>query len=361
MRRHLPSLGLAGLLAATGGVIVWGLAPPAAVPTPRVSVEAAAAPASAPAAVDPLTASHRRDPREPRAAAPARTIQLGGHVTPEAPEDIAHLLAELDRYATMDHKSSEGRTLSATLVDGMAELARRDPAAAAQLADALVQRAARGEDIRLISAALGGARTPEATDALASTLDRIEGFDRKSVMGVLGIAPTPTVSSLDTLDGMREGRYERSAAMAMGGQIHALAEQDPDAAARAAARLVTGYETADSAMERRAYAIALGNAGDRAGLPAVLDMLAHEPSQTEIALLALRYMPGDDVDTTLAGYLGAPGPHATAAIRSVSQRDAARWTPVLERLRAAYSAAGLEGDRAVQLIDDALLRWSRQG
>lgn len=360
MRRHLAPLALVSLLGATAVIVALSIAPPTPTPASRAGAEPAAARGgSDTGAVDPAST-----PAPTRAPVTALARGVDAPDAPDAPAthaDAEALLVELDRLATLDGDSVEHRMLESSLMDGMIDLARRDPAAAARLARELVRRSARGEDIRMISTALGGARTAEATDALAGTLDRIEGFDRRDVMGILGIAPTPTVDSLDVLDGMREGRYERAAAMAMGGQIHRLAEQAPEAAAQAAARLVEGYQTAGSAMERRAYAIALGNAGDRAGLPIVLDMLAHEPSQTETALLALRYMPGDDVDATLEGYLGAPGPHATAAIRSVSRRDAERWTPVLERLRAAYGAAGLDDERAVQLIDSALLRWARQG
>jgi HEAT repeat protein len=177
--------------------------------------------------------------------------------------------------------------------------------------------------------ALGSAGTPESLRALASVLEeaRVRPETLAHALTVAGRVERPSVElaeALDrTVDGARDARVRRLAALAVGSVVKEL---EPVAPARGQSLL--------DAMLRRCHARtvglevclrALANAGSPRGLAFVKSALLHpEPSVRGAATEALGGIPGSEVDALLDRVMqGDPSPRVRArAVAVISRRVA---------------------------------------
>lgn len=272
--------------------------------------------------------------------------------------DMAGLLAQLGRTAELDRATKAGRDARSLLSRRLSALLRLEPAAAVQVAAAIKSRAAAGEPTGLLIGAMASADTAAATDALADLVGQVEGGAERDVLNGLNLAGAATEHSLDVLTEALDGENESAAAMALGNQARTLAEDAPEAAKSAVERLLEGLAAAQSPAEKVAYIQALGNAGDRQALPALSALIQNDPSLAGQALLALRFMPGDDVDALLAPHVRSVGQNFDPALEAVSYRDATRWTAPLTTLRDALQALESPPQQPLKALNTLLARWT---
>lgn len=273
-------------------------------------------------------------------------------------KDLRDLLAELDRPAALDRSTKPGRAARSLLLRRLSALMRLDPAAAGRVAAAIRARAAAGEPTGLLVGAMSSADTAIATDALADLVGQVEGETAREVLNGLNLAGAATEHSLEVLGDALDSDDERAAALALGSQAKTLADAAPEAAKTAIEQLLEGLAMAQTPAEKAVYVRALGNTGDRQALPALSAIAQGDPNLAGLALFALRFMPGDDVDALLEPHVHAVGLHFDAVVAAISHRDAGRWTRPLTALRDALQSMDAPPAQPLNAVNTVLARWA---
>lgn len=260
---------------------------------------------------------------------------------------LAQLLDEITRKGT---GKEHARALSR-----LAAYLRLNPAAAAEVADALRAHAADRDLTQLLAGALASARVPEGTDALAGlALAQLPASAQTDVVNALTLSEPVTAASLDALDQSLDGADARQAALALGSHVR---RADADLSSRshdAVQQLLARYAAASSDAERTILAQALGNSGSPDALP-LLRGLIHggNPQLAGAAVFSLRFLSGDqEVDAMLASALG-DADLAFSAVRAIGFREPTAWR---DRLIDAQDQYAKRNDilAAIQAI---LRRW----
>lgn len=272
--------------------------------------------------------------------------------------DAHTLLAELAQATHIDRVTAEGRAARSLLLKRFSALARLEPAALPTLTAAIKAQAAEGASTSLLMGALASARTAAATDALADLSTELEGDAHHRSLNALNLAHTATEHSMEVLGAALEDDAGDAAALALGSQARKLADDAPEASTSAVTRLLEGLAAAQSPAEQATYIKALGNAGDRQALPALVALIEGNATLRGLALRALRFMPGDDVDALLMPHVQPASPAFQDALYAVAFRDPTRWAEHLRTLREALSAMETPPAEAVGSIDQVLARWS---
>lgn len=248
------------------------------------------------------------------------------------------------------------------------------PEDAPQVVAAVAAAQDEGEAEVLIGA-LGSTAAPAAERALmALAADPALSIERRRRAVVeLGLREAPAADVLDTLATTVEARDEglRDAAVLATGSVAAgLAELDPAATQRAVDGIVERFDATDDPAQRRALLLALGNAGDDAALPPVMEALDEgDPMLRAAAMRALRSL-GEAADPLIAEHLARDEDVAVrrAAARTLADRPLDRTLDALDdafgpepdrgvrRAMVDAAAAHLPDPRAVAWLSDALAR-----
>ncbi len=202
----------------------------------------------------------------------------------------------------------EGAQARAQLVPRLAALLRLEPQHAPELAS-IVRQEGDTKTGQTLLAAMSSAGTPEAQEALAAlgTDEALARSQRLRAVGLLGLSKDPTPESGTALLGMmasNQGDLAETAALAVGNHVKKRQEEGGDEAAAGTADLVESLiaklQAAKTSEERALYLKALGNTADARAVPAILAQLATDDvSIRAVALWALRFMPGSEVEAVL--------------------------------------------------------------
>jgi hypothetical protein len=254
-----------------------------------------------------------------------------------------------------DAKSRE----RAELVGRASAALRLDPAQALEAGRALGARGVSVEEAGFLAASLAGARTEEASTALADALLSPEATKDARFRAAIGLAQT-TVADAHTVEALKSAAtsddpdLRSTATLALGAQGRALGG-DP-AGADPVADLLAQYGAAIDDESRALLLKALGNSGDPRAL-AVIRAALESPALGAPAAYSLRFIPGGEVDALLHQLVtGAADPGVRrAACAAARYRDAALWAPWLE------SALAVETDPQVKAtLESALHRAPSQ-
>lgn len=273
--------------------------------------------------------------------------------------DAASLLDRLNAANALPRGEKATQQARADLLKTMAALTRLEPEAATTFANALRDRARRGENTSLLAGALASAETAAATNALAGLIgeDDLPPAARRNAMNTLGLADTATPESVAALTEQLEGEMDSAAAMALGNQAKRIADEAPEQAQSAVEALLEGYANAATTAERANYLRALGNTGAREALPAMTAAIASNDSILKpIAISGLRFIPGTDVDELLQQFVFSGNLYGPAALSAVSWRSATVWRQPLQLAREAYAQVTSTA-KLVEAIDRILVHW----
>lgn len=213
--------------------------------------------------------------------------------------------------------------------------ARLHPEALGAYLDTL--RRAPVDEARLMTAALGGANTPQATAALTGMLgESLPAEVRQAAHFALNVTETPSRDSVQALmAGIDDPEHGDTALLAAANQARKLDETEPEAAGDVVEVLVQRYHEAGDPATRRLVVAALGNTGDLRILPTLQHALGlGEIGVVRAAAFALRHVPSTQADALLDTLL-VQHPSEMVRIEAVSAigaRDAGRWAPRLEAL-----------------------------
>jgi hypothetical protein len=266
------------------------------------------------------------------------------------------LLAELARTADLDAAVKGVSKERARLLARLAAAIRLDPSLAAKVAEQIRAHAADRVEVELLAGALGSARVPEGTDALAGLADLapdvLPPASRATVMNALSVAQPVTSKSLGALTASLDSADHRTAVLALGSHRRRADEALAAQAAAAGQELLARYAAA-TGEDRVLYAKALGNSGDPAAVGPLRGAIAgSDPVLRNAAVYALRLVPGPEADAILAGALDDPD-LAFSAVRAIGSRDPSVWRARLEAVRARYA----DRNDVQTAIHNVLRRW----
>lgn len=284
---------------------------------------------------------------DPAASERRQLEQRVGGASAQALLDSALAATQLDPLAAASRRERH------RVLDQLQAKVQLDPAAAHALAGGLQDHKADPRFADLVSGALAGAGTPEATDALASVLDASwTGEPRLQVISSLGLTPAPTARSVAVLKGALDQEQGLQAALALGLEAQSLGDE---AGKDAIDALLQRYAQAQDPQARRVYLLALGNTASRRVLQALEDTIAGpDYGLAEVATYGLRMIPGDDVDAVLDQLIGRGSTVTVAAIKSAGFRSAALWSPRL----LAYLAQFAQQPQVADTLRAVLTHWS---
>ncbi|APR76721.1 Hypothetical protein A7982_02068 [Minicystis rosea] len=223
----------------------------------------------------------------------------------------------------------------AKLVGQASAVLRLDPAAALDAGKKLGAAEIAADDARFLAAALGAAGTEEASAALAQALESKEAshearLQAAAALATSSVADADTVGALEAAAAGGDPVVRSTATLALGAQARTLASAGGDLPVDPVARLVTGYADARDHDARAVILKALGNSGDPRALPVIRSALEN-PALEAAAVYALRFIPGEEVDALLHGFLTSHDPLARLpALAAAYYRPAAMWIPWLE-------------------------------
>lgn len=267
--------------------------------------------------------------------------------------DLATLMGALDSALRMDDDHPDSQKWRSRALERLTALVRLDPTQAQAIAADIVRLDSDDPRVPFLAGALGSANTADATNALAGVLDgELAPAVRHNVHANLALTEAPTDASLAALAAELEGELDASAARALGSQSRRMGEE-AEPVKSVIEQLIERYRAATTPAERAAALQALGNSGNPAVLPVLMEAANDShPSVASNALRAMRFIPGEAVDEHLAVRLEA-GVHARAVVEAVSYRDGALWGPRLAAVRDRFSA----DKPLVDVIDRLLQRW----
>ncbi len=213
--------------------------------------------------------------------------------------------------------------------------ARLHPEALGEYRDTL--RRAPVDRARLMTAALGGANTLQATAALTDMLgESLPAEVRQAAHFALNVTETPSRDSVRALmAGIDDPEHGDTALLAAANQARKLDESEPELTGDVVELLVQRYHEAADPATRRLVVAALGNTGDVRIVPTLQHALGlGDVSVARAAAFALRHVPSAEADGLLDTLL-VQHPSEMVRIEAVSAigaRDARHWAPRLEAL-----------------------------
>lgn len=253
--------------------------------------------------------------------------------------DLDSLLAAFSELEGLPARGPAAGKWRATQLLRLRALLRQSPEAAPDVARAFAERAGGDpRELSILAQSLAEAGTPESRDALLDlAVAELPAGARERVVLALGRLDEPTAETAGAIARSLDDRELGSVpALALGSAAGKLAGSDAEAAGGAVDELLTRYAEASSYDERRLYLQALANSGDPRAMEALrAALVGGDPRLAEVAAFGLRFMPGPDADTLLAGLLAGPGLTRVRveAVRAIGFRDLQVWRPLLERAR----------------------------
>lgn len=258
---------------------------------------------------------------------------------------------------SLEDSSFEQRDKSRRLFIELAALFRLDDAAVDQ-AMALIQSGSK------VSSALwdafASAGTPKAQAALRELIEnpRFGLEDRRTQMIGLSFVTTPVPETLDFLfEHVDDAEQGQQARFGIGTALNHLRGKDDARVAADLQRLAHQLAGANTARDMSDYLRAIGNAGVGQGKALLTPYLEHDsPDVRAAAASALRFMPGEDVVTTLRGVIEKDddGMVRASAIQAAGER-----APDRALLEAVYQASIGDSSKLVRdQAEDTLSRWA---
>jgi hypothetical protein len=249
--------------------------------------------------------------------------------------DFPTLLSRLSEIDRME--AQEGRRAAAKAIPQARAVLRLSPDAAAEAGRVLADPRTSPVTAGILGAALAAAETDEARKALLDLARSDDATARAAGVRHLTLLRNADDESVDTLKsllGDEDASVAGAAGLALGANIRqAGGAESSEANASALAELIARYHAASDDATRIHLLYALGNAGDRAVLPIMVDAIGRGPSLGAAATYGLRFVPGADVDQLFDSLLhkGAEWLRL-AAVNAVLVRDRAAWLPRLQAL-----------------------------
>lgn len=219
-------------------------------------------------------------------------------------------------------------------------------------------RTASPEQARLMTAALGGAGTPEATAALTGLLgaDLSPGTERAAHFALNATRAPSADSARALLARIDDPEHGQTALLAAANQARTLDGSAPEVTDDIVDVLLERYTDAPDRDTRGLIVGALGNTGD----PRILPALSHalqlgDRTLARVAALAYRHVPTAEADVALAALLrGHPAESVRIeAVGAIALRDQNLWRPRLE----AWLPELAEHAHLSAAIRRVMLRW----
>lgn len=269
---------------------------------------------------------------------------------------LGDFVKEFAALPSLEGATLEQRDRSRRLFVELAAVFRLDEAAVDQAMATILSGSEVGP---VLWDALASAGTPKAQAALRELIEnpRFDADDRRTQMIGLSFVDTPTKETVEFLfakvDDAEQGQQAR---FGIGTALNHLRGKDDGRVESGVAALGRQLAAATSHDDVSDYLRALGNAGVLQGKPIVTPYLQDENATVRAAAAnALRYMPGDEVVTTLRTLIEQDD---SGLVRANAVRAAGDRPPDRALLDAVYQASIGDHDKIVrEQAEDTLRRW----
>jgi HEAT repeat protein len=243
-------------------------------------------------------------------------------------------------------------------------LFRTDPRAVEEARVALLGGKLGVEEGKRITAALGGADTPEAQRALTSVLRSADVAPLRKMDAAIALGQTKhptedTVAALKEAMASQEKVVSSTSALAAGAVVRILNEAQGNSQ-DIVQMLSEKLAQATSDGERALYLKALGNTGDDRALPAIQPFFTHDSVELRaIAVYSLRFLRGTPAEQFLLEAIEVNVPQIRdAAVHALADRPLA---PVFSAALEALSKTEPEESVRITLLNTLQMRLEQPG